>query len=92
MLLTGVLREHFEWDIKAEALEKINNYEFLKILHEKYGKVKKKKGQTTNWKNNLATCGRQRTNFCTEWSVPTNQLKEHKAKNTKENGQQQKYI
>lgn len=44
MLLIGVLREYFEWDIKVEVLEKINNYEFLKILYEKYGKVKKKKG------------------------------------------------
>lgn len=43
MLLTGVLREHFEWDIKAEALEKINNYEFLKILHENMVKQKKKR-------------------------------------------------
>lgn len=30
----GALRDHFEWHIRAEALEKVNNYVFLKILHE----------------------------------------------------------
>lgn len=32
----GALRDHPEGDIRADGLEKINTYAFLKIVHEEY--------------------------------------------------------
>lgn len=63
----GALRVHWEWDLRAESLEKINNYIFLKTIHEEYGKNLKKRAKQT------ATYGRQSTNICIEWGVPSNE-------------------
>lgn len=32
----GALRDHWEGDIRADALEKMNTYAFLKTVHEEY--------------------------------------------------------
>lgn len=52
----------------------------------KYGKVVLK--VQTKWKYNSATYGREKANFHTDWSAPTNQSE--KAKTQTKNGQSKK--
>lgn len=48
------LRDHWEGDIRADALEKINTYAFLKPFMKSIIETFSKR-PTTNWKNNFAT-------------------------------------